>query len=51
MMAITPSGIDYREIKPENISIIEVETGKIVGGDKVPSSERDMRIFISIEQT
>ena len=46
MMAITPSGIEYREIKPENIAIIEVETGKMVDGDKVPSSERDMhRIF------
>ncbi|HHV42405.1 MAG TPA: fuculose phosphate aldolase, partial [Clostridiaceae bacterium] len=42
LMAITPSGIEYREIKPENIAIIEVGTGKMVDGDKVPSSERDM---------
>lgn len=46
MMAITPSGIDYMIIKPENIMIIDVETGKIIDGDKVPSSESDMhRIF------
>lgn len=42
LMAITPSGIDYFEIKPEQIVVIDVETGKIVDGDSVPSSECDM---------
>lgn len=46
VMAITPSGIDYFEIKPEQIVLIDVETGDIVDGDSVPSSECDMhRIF------
>lgn len=46
LMAITPSGIDYFLIKPEEIVLIDVETGKIVEGDALPSSERDMhRIF------
>lgn len=46
LMAITPSGIDYFEITPEQIVIIDVQTGKIVEGDAVPSSECDMhRIF------
>ena len=46
IMAITPSGIDYFEIKPEQIVLIDVQTGKIVDGDALPSSERDMhRIF------
>lgn len=46
LMAITPSGIDYLKLCPEDIVIIDVETGKIVDGDKVPSSESDMhRIF------
>lgn len=46
LMAITPSGIDYFEIKPEQIVLIDVETGNIVDGDCVPSSECDMhRIF------
>jgi len=45
-MAITPSGIDYFKIKPEQIVLIDVESGKITDGDAVPSSERDMhRIF------
>jgi L-fuculose-phosphate aldolase len=46
LMAITPSGIDYFEITPEQIVIIDVQTGKIVDGTAVPSSECDMhRIF------
>lgn len=46
LMAITPSGIDYFEITPEMIMILDVETGKTVEGTKIPSSERDMhRIF------
>ena len=28
-MAITPSGIDYFEIKPEQIVLIDVQSGKI----------------------
>ena len=46
LMAITPSGIDYLEIVPEDIVIIDVQSGKIVDGKRVPSSEADMhRIF------
>lgn len=46
LMAITPSGIDYMKLNPEDIVVLDVETGKIVDGEKVPSSEVDMhRIF------
>ena len=46
LMAITPSGIDYFEIKPEEIVLIDIESGSIVEGEALPSSERDMhRIF------
>lgn len=45
IMAITPSGIDYFDIKPENIAVISIE-GKQLEGDKKPSSEIEMhRIF------
>lgn len=45
LMAISPSGIDYFQIKPEDVVILNMD-GKIVDGDKVPSSECDMhRIF------
>ncbi|MCL2011134.1 MAG: L-fuculose-phosphate aldolase [Synergistaceae bacterium] len=46
IMAVTPSGIGYFEIQPEQIVLIDVQSGKVVDGDAVPSSERDMhRIF------
>ena len=46
VMAITPSGIDYFEIKPEQIVLIDVQNGKVIDGCAPPSSERDMhRIF------
>lgn len=46
LMAITPSGIDYFKITPEQIMVLDVETGKVVDGTAIPSSERDMhRIF------
>lgn len=46
LMAITPSGINYHLIKPEDIVLIDVQSGKIVDGEAVPSSECDMhRIF------
>lgn len=46
LMAITPSGIDYMTLLPEDIVLIDIITGKIIDGSKVPSSEADMhRIF------
>jgi len=46
LMAITPSAIPYAKIKPQNIILLDIETGKINDGDGVPSSECDMhRIF------
>jgi L-fuculose-phosphate aldolase len=44
-MAITPSGIDYFEIHPEDIVIMDLD-GKVVDGNRTPSSEYEMhRIF------
>jgi L-fuculose-phosphate aldolase len=42
LMAITPSGIDYFKIQPEQIVLIDVNTGDIVDGNSVPSSECEM---------
>lgn len=45
LMAISPSGIDYFEIKPEDVVVLDLD-GNIADGDKKPSSELDMhRIF------
>lgn len=46
LMAITPSGIPYEVITESQIVIMDVETGKIVDGDAVPSSECDMHRII-----
>lgn len=45
LIAITPSGISYTELKKEQIVIVD-ETGKIVDGEKVPSSEISMHLVI-----
>lgn len=45
LMAISPSGIDYFEIKPEDVVIMNLDD-KVVDGDKTPSSEHAMhKIF------
>ncbi|MGG1664062.1 L-fuculose-phosphate aldolase [Brevibacillus sp. NRS-1366] len=45
LMAITPSGMDYFEIEPEDVVILDLEDN-IVDGNKVPSSEYQMhKIF------
>jgi L-fuculose-phosphate aldolase len=45
LMAITPSGIDYFEIRPEDVVVLTID-GKQVDGDKKPSSEVELhRIF------
>ncbi len=41
LMAITPSGIDYYNIQPQDIVIMDLE-GNVVEGDKKPSSEHSM---------
>ena len=43
-MAITPSGIDFFEIQPEDIVIMDLE-GNIVEGDRLPSSEWEMHLL------
>lgn len=44
-MAISPSGIDYFQTKPEDVIVLNLK-GEIVDGDKNPSSELEMhRIF------
>lgn len=50
LMAISPSGMDYLKIKPEDIVVLTPD-GKKVDGDRKPSSEYDMhRIFYQKRQ-
>jgi L-fuculose-phosphate aldolase len=50
LMAITPSGMDYFEIRPEDIVVMDLD-GKRIEGDRTPSSEYEMhRIFYANRQ-
>ncbi len=44
IVAITPSGIDFFEIQPEDIVILDLE-GKVVEGKRTPSSEWEMHLM------
>ncbi|MDT2659795.1 L-fuculose-phosphate aldolase [Enterococcus hulanensis] len=44
LMAISPSGIDYFETRPEDVVIMDLD-GKIVEGNKKPSSEWSMHLI------
>ena len=41
--AITPSGIDFFQIQPEDVVVVELE-GRIVEGSRTPSSELEMHL-------
>ena len=43
-MAITPSGIDFFEIREEDIVIMDLD-GKVVEGNRTPSSEWEMHLL------
>ena len=43
-VAITPSGIDFFEITPEDIVIIDLD-GKTIEGERTPSSEWEMHLM------
>lgn len=43
LMAITPSGIDFFETRPEDIVLMDLD-GNIVEGDRTPSSEWEMHL-------
>lgn len=48
-MAITPSGIDYFKLNPEDIVVMDLN-GNIVDGKQKPSSEYSMhKIFMKGE--
>lgn len=44
IMAIKPSGVEYDELKPEDIVLVDVKTGKKVEGEMNPSSDTDTHV-------
>lgn len=49
-MAITPTGIDFFEIQPEDIVIMDLE-GNVLEGNRLPSSEWEMHLLQYKERT
>jgi L-ribulose-5-phosphate 4-epimerase len=45
-MAIKPSGVSYDDLKPEDIVVLELETGKVVAGDMRPSSDTPTHLVL-----
>lgn len=45
LMAISPSGIDYFETKPEDVVVMKLD-GTVVEGNRKPSSEHDLHIAL-----
>lgn len=44
LMAITPSGMNYQSLLPNDMCVIELDTGKTVEGGRTPSSETPMHL-------
>ena len=44
VMAIKPSGVDYAAMKPEDMVIVSLSTGKVLEGDLRPSSDTDTHL-------
>jgi L-ribulose-5-phosphate 4-epimerase len=46
VMAIKPSGVDYKELSPEAMVLVSIETGEVVEGALRPSSDTDTHLEI-----
>lgn len=46
LMVIKPSGVDYKALKPELMVVLELATGKKVGGDLNPSSDTPTHLIL-----
>lgn len=44
LMIIKPSGVSYEEMKPEDMVVVEVQTGRVVDGKLKPSSDTPTHI-------
>ena len=46
VMAIKPSGVDYNELRPEDVVVVSVETGEVVDGRLRPSSDTPSHLVL-----
>lgn len=45
-IVVTPSGVDYRTMGPDDLVVIDLETGDVVEGKLKPTSELQMHVAI-----
>lgn len=45
LVALTPSGIPYEELEPEDIPVLDLQ-GRVIEGQSRPSSEKDLHLEI-----
>ena len=46
LMVIKPSGVEYDALKPSDLVVVDLETGKTVEGDLNPSSDTDTHLVL-----
>ena len=46
LMVIKPSGVEYNELKPEDMVVVDVKTGEKVEGKYKPSSDTDTHLVL-----
>ncbi len=46
LVAISPTGAVLAELQPEQVSVVELDTGKLVAGDLEPTSEVDLHLGV-----
>lgn len=46
LMVIKPSGVEYDALRPEDMVVVDVETGKVAQGDLNPSSDTDTHLAL-----
>ena len=46
LIVIKPSGVEYGEMKPEDMVVVDLKTGKKVEGDLNPSSDTDTHVAL-----
>ena len=46
LVVIKPSGVPYEEMKPEQMVVVSLETGKVVGGGLKPSSDTPTHLVL-----
>lgn len=46
VMAIKPSGVDYEKLRPEDIVVLSLDTGKVIEGTMRPSSDTPTHLLL-----